>query len=134
MTYLVKAASIRYNIEQITNARARHPSVQKIQDIFRNNPDRLWHWAEDPRMPAENNAAERGLRPLAIARKASHGSQSEKGRTTRSVLMGVLHALDACCADPAGRLKAALDRYAQDQNTNLRPAIFEGLMLPAPTQ
>ncbi len=81
----------------------------------------------------ENNAAERGVRPLAIARKVSHGSQSEDGRKTRSVLMSVLHTLDACCSDPAARLKAALDRYAQNPETSLHTAIFGGLMLHAPT-
>ena len=47
-----------------------------------------------------------------------------------------LEAPDACpcCAGPAGRLKAALDLYAQDQNTNLHSATFKGLMPTAPTQ
>jgi hypothetical protein len=133
VAYFVRAASIRYRIERIAFAPARHPSVQKIQDIFRDNEQRLWHWTQDPRLPVENNAAERGVRPLAIARKVSHGSQSEDGRETRSVLMSVLHTLDACCRNPAARLKAALDRYAQDPETSLHSAIFGGLMLHAPT-
>ena len=70
---------------------------------------------------------------LAIARKVSHGSQSVDGRETRSVLMSVLHTLYACCPDPAARLKSALDRYAQNPQTNLHAAIFAGLMLHAPT-
>ena len=133
VTYFVQAASIRYRIEQITLAQARHPSVQKIQDIFRDNEQRLWLWTQDIRLPVDNNAAERGVRPLAIARKVSHGSQSVDGRETRSVLMSVLHTLNACCRDPVARLKAALDRYAQNQETSLHSAIFEGLMLHAPT-
>jgi hypothetical protein len=73
--YFVQAALIRRTIETIALAPARHPSVQGIQNIFRENGQRLWHWAEDPRAPAENNTAERAVRPLAIARKVSHGSQ-----------------------------------------------------------
>ena len=133
VSYFVRAASIRCRVERIAFAPARHPSVQKIQDIFRDNEQRLWHWTRDTRLPVENNAAERGVRPLAIARKVSHGSQSEDGRKTRSVLMSVLHTLDACCSDPAARLKAALDRYAQNPETSLHTAIFGGLMLHAPT-
>ena len=133
VVYFVRAASIRYRIERISFAPARHPSVQKIQDIFRDNEQRLWHWTQDIRVPVENNAAERGVRPLAIARKVSHGSQSVDGRETRSVLMSVLHTLYACCPDPAARLKSALDRYAQNPQTNLHAAIFAGLMLHAPT-
>jgi len=43
-----------------------------------------------PPIPAENNRAERALRPLVIARKVSFGSQSEAGAGTREILMTVL--------------------------------------------
>ena len=43
------------------------------------------------RVPAENNRAERELRPTVIARKVSFGSQSKKGAETRSILMTILH-------------------------------------------
>jgi len=85
-------------------------------------------------VPAENNTAERAVRPLAIARKVSHGSQSVKGRETRSVLMSVLHTLNACCTDPAVRLVKALDDYAQDRNANMFARVFGGLPLYVPTQ
>lgn len=70
--------------------------------------------------------------PLAIARKVSHGSQSVKGRETRSVLMSLLHTLNALCIDPAARLKVALDGYAQDPETDVYADIFGGLLLHAP--
>ena len=44
--------------------------------VFREKAHRLYHWADDPAVPAENNLAERDLRPLVIARKISFGSQS----------------------------------------------------------
>ena len=132
--YLVQAAFIRCRIEEIVHAPARHPSVQGIQDIFRENANRLWHWTADPRVPAENNVAERAVRPLAIARKVSHGSQSVKGRQTRSVLMSVLHTLKACCNDPAARLAQALDGDAQQRCKNMFSRIFGGLPLYIPTQ
>lgn len=134
VTYFVQAALIRCRIEKIVNAPARHPSVQHIQNIFRENEQRLWLWTEDPRMPAENNAAERAVRPLAIARKVSHGSQSVKGRKTRSTLMSILHTLNACCVDPTKRLKQVLDSYAEDPNIEIFKEIFRGLPLYIPTQ
>ena len=134
VTYFVRAALIRRKIETIALAPARHPSVQGIQNIFRENAHRLWHWTEDPRVPAENNAAERAVRPLAIARKISHGSQSTRGRETRSVLMSILHTLSACCTDPEDRLAKAMDHYAQDRNANMFARLFGGLPLYVPTQ
>ena len=134
VAYLLRAAFIRRRIEEIAEAPARHPSVRHVQDIFRENAHRLWHWTEDPRVPAENNAAERAVRPLAIARKVSHGSQSVRGRETRSVLMSVLHTLANCCTDPARRLAEAFDRYAEDRNTDMFARAFGGLPLYIPTQ
>ena len=134
VSYFVRAAFIRRRIEAIIHTPARHPSVQGIQNIFRENTARLWHWTEDPRVPAENNAAERAVRPLAIARKVSHGSQSVKGRETRSVLMSILHTLNACCTDPEARLAQALNHYAEDRNANMFARIFGGLPLYIPTQ
>ena len=86
------------------------------------------------RAEAANNAAERAVRPLAIARKISHGSQSVKGRQTRSVLMSILHTLKACCTDPVAQLAQALDGETQPQCKNIFSRIFGGLPLYIPTQ
>jgi hypothetical protein len=57
----------------------------------------------DRRVPADNNRAERDLRPTVIARKVSFGSSSDAGAETRSILMSVLHTLNK------GRGKASLE-------------------------
>ena len=134
VAYLMRAAFIRRRIEELAEAPARHPAVQHVQGIFRENEERLWHWTADPRVPAENNAAERAVRPLAIARKVSHGSQSVRGRETRSALMSVLHTLANCCTDPARRLAEALERFAEARRGDMFAAVFGGLPLYIPTQ
>jgi hypothetical protein len=53
----------------------------------------LYHWVENRAVPADNNRAERELRPTVIARKVSFGSQSDAGAKTREVLMSVVHTL-----------------------------------------
>jgi len=88
--FLVRAANTKSEIIKIMNAGANHAGIQKIQNIFRENQARLYHWAKDRRVPAENNLAERELRPLVIARKISFGSHSEAGARTREILMTVL--------------------------------------------
>lgn len=104
---------------------AQHPGIQRIQDIFRDHPARLYHWADDPQVPAENNAAERQLRPLVIARKISFGSQSEKGARTREVLMSVLHTLRKSGADTAARFERALSHLAAQDALNPYDALFK---------
>ena len=47
----------------------------------------LFVFVADPRVPGDNNAAERSLRPCVVARKISGGTRSEKGSKTRTTLM-----------------------------------------------
>lgn len=86
--------------------------MRGYQDLFGQNAKRLYHWADDPAIPAENNLAERELRPLVVARKISFGSQSLNGAHTREVLMTVLHTLRKQSDTPAQAFRAALDQLA----------------------
>jgi uncharacterized protein (DUF2267 family) len=108
-----QAAKIKAAIINITNRQARHPAIQKVQDIFREKADRLYHWADDRNIPADNNLAERELRPLVIARKISFGSQSDYGARTRETLMTVLHTLRKRAPDVTAAFKAILDKLAE---------------------
>ena len=116
--FLRRAASLKQNILSVVHRDARHPAVQTLQNIFRANPHRLYHWARDRTIPADNNLAERDFRPLVIARKISFGSQSERGARTREILMTVLHTLKkrlhGPSADVHDALCLALDRIAED--------------------
>jgi len=49
----------------------------------------LFVFVEDPRVPSQNNAAERAVRPTVIARKISGGTRSAKGSATKAVLMSM---------------------------------------------
>ena len=50
----------------------------------------LFVFVADPRVPGDNNLAERSLRPAVIARKISGGTRSPKGSHTRMGLMSLL--------------------------------------------
>ncbi len=66
-----QATALKRRIVAVVNRSASHPAVQQMQDLFRQKADRLYHWTRDPAIPAENNLAERELRPLVMARKVS---------------------------------------------------------------
>lgn len=119
-----QAAKIKNEIIGIVNRQARHPAIQKVQDIFRENADRLYHWAEDSNVPADNNLAERELRPLVIARKISFGSQSNAGAKTREILMTVLHTLKKRRPDVTSAFKSALDKLAEKGDIDPYEALF----------
>ena len=107
-------------------ADARHPALQVFQNIFRENRECCFRWTFGPHIPADNNAAERAMRPVAVVRKISGGSQSEDGLLTREVLTSVWRTLRL----RHGRDKAhdlfvsALDLLAADSSTDVSAILF----------
>lgn len=123
--YLRRAQIIKGKIIAACARPAQHAGVQQIQNIFRENAHRIYHWADSPDIPADNNFAERDLRGLVIARKISFGSQSEDGRRTRETLMTILHTLKKRGRDPARTLKDILDALSQNPEANAYELLFK---------
>jgi len=123
--FLKQAARILKQIKKTIHAQARHPAIQTYQSIFRDKAHRLYHWAKDRNVPADNNLAERDLRPLVIARKISFGSQSPAGAKTRETLMSILVSLQKQTPNVSDRLKDALDQLAQNPKQNIYALLFK---------
>ena len=120
-----RALELKIDIKSRVHAEAKHPGIQKIQNIFRKNSARLYRWANQPAIPAENNSSERELRRLVIARKISFGSQSEKGARTRETLMSVLHTLDKRTDDLFAAFHRALNALAQNVKLDPYKTLFD---------
>ena len=126
--YYDEAKRIKNEMLKMINAQAKDPGLQKCQDIFRRHPGRIFQWAENRSVPAENNMSERGVRRTVIARKVCGGSQSKDALMVREVLQSVIESLRLRCADPVAKLTEALDAYAVD------PGIcIPDLLFPLPT-
>jgi transposase len=119
-----RAASLREEIKSTMAQPAKHMGIRRIQDIFRDNEHRLYHWAEDRSVPAENNLAERDLRPSVIARKVSFGSVTDAGAQVRSVLTTVNVSMKKRGLEPATQIKRALDVLAVDPEADPYPLLF----------
>jgi transposase len=119
-----QAASLKAQIVAVMDQPAQHLGIRRLQEIFRAQANRLYHWAADRRIPAENNLAERDLRPTVIARKVSFGSQSDAGARTRGILMSVLHTLKKRGVEVVAHLKKVLDQLAQDIHQDPFPLLF----------
>jgi hypothetical protein len=122
--FLRRAARAKRRILAVVHRQANHPAIQKLQNIFRKHKDRLYHWARAPSIPAENNLAERDLRPLVIARKVSFGSQSQAGARARETLMSILHTLKKRRLCPAASIQSALDRLAENPTLDPYALLF----------
>jgi transposase len=122
--YYERARGIQQQIEKVVEQPAQHLGVRGMQDLFQENAARLYHWVGDRRVPADNNRAERELRPTVIARKTSFGSQSDAGAKTREVLTTLVHTLALRVVDPETHFKSVLDQLAEDPTRDPLPLLF----------
>jgi transposase len=124
-TFRQRALELKIEIKALVHSPAQHPGIQKVQNIFREQAARLYHWAKAPSIPADNNRAERDLRPLVIARKISFGCQSERGAQTREILMSVLYTLAKRTDEVFATFKQALDALAEDGKRDPYKLLFD---------
>ena len=122
--YDKEAARIKQELERAMKAEARHLGIRAIQDLFVEKAARMYQWASDRRVPADNNRAERELRPTVIARKVSFGSQSEAGAKTRETLMSVLQTLKKRFKNPIQRFKRTLDELTSNGELDVVKSVF----------
>jgi transposase len=123
--YSRKAEKLKKEIMKVCRSPARHLGIRAFQDIFTTHEDRLFHWVNDRRVPADNNRAERDLRPTVIARKVSFGSSSDAGAETRSILLSVLHTLNKRRGKDSleSVFKGILDKIAENPDIDVATLI-----------
>jgi transposase len=119
-----QAAALNAPLMMTMAAPAQHLGRRRIQEILRANDDRLDHWAADRRIPADNNLAERDLRPTVIARNVSVGSQSDAGAQTRGSLLSVWHPLKKRQGEVVAHLQKVFDQRALDIHHDPFPLLF----------
>ena len=68
----------------------------------------LTRFLSDPRVPLDNNGAERALRGMVVGRKNHYGSHSKRGSEVAAVLYSLLETAKLAGAEPKGYLRAAV--------------------------
>jgi transposase len=86
---------------------AGSPQATLCQRVARYRTD-LFTFVADPAVPPTNNAAERALRPLVIARKISGGTRSKRGSQSRMVLQSLVATWDLRGLDPVAEFLTLL--------------------------
>ena len=85
----------------------KHPCHVLAKRLLRYQ-DELYQYVLIPGLPADNNLAERSIRPLVVIRKISGGSRSDKGTKTRLGLASILHTWAARNLNPFTECLTAL--------------------------
>lgn len=71
------------------------------------NWDRLTRFLEDPRVPLDNNATERGIRGPVVGRKNHYGSKSKRGTEVAAIFYSLIETAKLVDVDPAAYLREA---------------------------
>jgi hypothetical protein len=79
--------------------RASHPCQALAKRRLRHE-DELFQFVLVPALAADNNLAERAIRPMVVIRKVSGGSRSPAGTTTRMALASLFHTWQARGLNP----------------------------------
>jgi transposase len=93
------------------------------------NWDRLTRFVDDPRIPLDNNATERGIRGPVVGRRNHYGSKSRSGTQAASIFYSLIETAKLHNVEPAAYLRAAI--LAADRGEILLPwdmphSTFEG--------
>lgn len=104
------AARRTFERELLTLCRAQPangPQATLCKRVERYHPE-LFMFVTDSAVPATNNAAERALRPLVVARKISGGTRSARGSRTRMILQSLIGSWDLRGQDPVAAMRVLL--------------------------
>jgi transposase len=94
-------------------------SIGKAAAYMIANWDRLTRFVDDPRIPLDNNATERGIRGPVVGRKNHYGSKSRSGTEVASIFYSLLETAKLHDVDVREYLRAAI--LAADRDEVLLP-------------
>lgn len=93
-------------------ARVRDHPCQALAKRLLRHEDELFQFVLVPGLSADNNLAERAIRPLVVIRKVSGGSRTPEGSKTRMALASLFHTWQARGLNPLAECLALLSAAA----------------------
>ena len=98
-------------LQELLDAPWQDRHAKRLIKRLRRHQNDLFTFLDQPDVPFDNNAAERGIRPAVIIRKNSYGNRSERGADCQAVLMSIFRTLKQRGHDPIRTIVAALAHY-----------------------
>jgi transposase len=109
--YDLKHAKLQSRMVDLAGIDWKNPHARRLAKRLFKYGEYLLTFVEFEGVPANNNQAEREIRPAVLMRKASYGNQSQRGCETRAVLMTIFRTLKRRGLDPLAVIAAALRTY-----------------------
>jgi transposase len=109
--YDLRHAQLQSRMVALATTDWTNPHAQRLAKRLFKYGEYLLTFVEFEGVPADNNQAEREIRPAVLMRKASYGNQSERGCETRAILMTIFRTLKRRGLEPLAVMADALRTY-----------------------
>jgi len=123
--YASRIKLIHRRLCALGNASYGDADAARLGERIRRHRDQLFTFLDTPGVPADNNHAERQIRPAVIIRKNSLCNRSERGAATQGLLMSVFRTLKLRGLDATREVAKALAAYVK--TGTLPPLPVEGV-------
>ena len=100
-------------LTELVGWQSDHKEVRRIVKRLNKYRDALFTFLDYEDVPADNNHAEREIRPAVMIRKRSQGNRSASGAQTQAILMSVYRTLHARGHGPLDTIVRALKTYVR---------------------
>lgn len=111
-----KRVFLQERLEKIYEGHYRDLDCRRLVKRLKRHKDEIFTFLDYPEVTADNNHAERMMRPPVIARKNSFCNRSDKGALTQAVLMSIFRTYQMRNIDPVAALISVLEEWIQTEN------------------
>jgi len=110
-TFIRRRSRITKRLDGMVRKQSRNDDVARIQKRLIRYHDAMFTFLDHPDVPADNNHAEREIRPAVIMRKNSYCNRSERGANTQAIMMSIYRTLKLRGLHPLRTIENALRTY-----------------------
>jgi len=110
-TYTRRCTQLNRRLAALSAAAWRDDDARRLARRLTKHGEHILTFLDYPEVPADNNFAERQIRPAVILRKNSQSNRSERGAVTQGVLMSVYRTLKLRGLDPTRAIAEALKTH-----------------------
>jgi len=122
-TYMSKTNRLHQRLAMIYNQKYKGADCNRIAKRLRKHKDEIFTFVTNPGVSADNNHAERQIRPAVIMRKNSYCNRSKQGANTQAILMSIFRTLHLRKIDSIATLTSLLSEWIRTKNIITLPTI-----------
>lgn len=115
--YLKQVSLIRRRLLRWACREHENKNLKRLSQRFMRHALEMLTFLEEPETPADNNLAERMIRPHVIIRNRSFQNRSDAGAKAHEIMMSLLHTLRLREESPLNFLRQAVLRHSQGNPT-----------------